>query len=71
MKEITIKTNNPLKADELLQQFGILMSGGGKNNINSYDKDKHGNYKARCLGDLKYAQFAIKNQGYQDITIID
>ena len=71
MTEITIKTNDPIKADELLQQFGILMQGGGKNDVNSYSKDKKGNYKARCIGDLNYAKFAIKNQGYSFVEIID
>lgn len=70
MKEITIKTNNPIEADKLLQNFGILMEGGGKNDESSYSKDKKGNYKARCLGDLEYAKFAIKNQGYSFIEII-
>lgn len=72
MKEITIKTNNPVLADNLLQGFGILMQGGGKNDPSSYSKDKKGNYKARCLsGNTGFAKFAIKNQGYQDIEIIE
>ena len=70
-EEIKIKTNNPIAADNLLQQFGVLMSGGGKNDENSYHKDKSGNYMARCLGDLNYVKFVIKNQGYNFIEIIE
>ncbi len=69
MKEIKIKTNNPIEADNLLQQFGVLMAGGGKNDENSYTKDKDGNYKARCFNDLKFVKFVIKNQKYSFIKI--
>lgn len=71
MKDILIETNDPVKADELLQQFGVLMMGGGKNDISSYEKDGKF-YKARCLGDLEYAKFAIEHQGYTSLVkIID
>ena len=64
-KEITLKMNmSPFIADELLQNFGVLMEGGGKGVDSSYVKDKEGNYKARCLGDLNFVQFAMANQGY-------
>ncbi len=72
MKEITIKTNNPIQADELLQGWGILMENGGKNDVNSYVKDKKGNFKARCLsGDTSFAKFAIEHQGYNFMKIIE
>jgi len=65
MKKITIKTANPTEADRILQNWGILMEDG-------YPKDKNGNYKARCLsGDTGFAKFAIKNQGYNFMEIID
>lgn len=64
-KDIAIKTNNPEQADSLLQNWGILMQDG-------YPKDKYGNYKARSLsGDTRFAKFAIKNQGYTFMEIID
>ena len=71
MKEIKIKTTNPIEADKILQNFGILMEGGGKNNEKSYIKDKNNNFNARCFGDLEFAKFAIKNQGYNFIEIIN
>lgn len=72
MKEITIKTSNPVYADSVLQQYGILMEGGGKNDEQSYGKNKDGSFRARCIsGDTGFAKFALKNQGYQDIEIID
>lgn len=72
MKDIAIKTNNPVAADELLQNFGIIMQGGGKNDPHSYVKDKRGNFKARCLsGDTSYAKFAIEHQGYNFVETID
>ena len=70
-ENITIKTNNPIEADKLLQSFGVLMQGGGKNDASSYHRDEKGNYKARCLGDLNFVKFAIKNQGYSFIEIIE
>jgi len=70
MKEIKIKTENPVKADEVLQNWGILMQGGGKQEESSYKKDKDGNYFARCLsGDTGFAKFAIENQGYSFMEI--
>ena len=71
MKEITIQTKSPMTADDLLQQFGIFLKGGGKGTESEYEKDKHGNYKARCMGNLEYAKFAIKNQGYSFIKIME
>ena len=69
MREITITTKKPVMADELLQKFGVLMQGGGKGKDSQFVKDSKGNYKARCLGDLDYVQFAIKEQGYSFIKI--
>lgn len=71
MKEIAIKTNNPVEADKLLQQFGVLMEGGGTEDESKYKKDKKGNFKARCIGDLDYVKFVLKNQGYSFVEIID
>ena len=72
MKEVSIKTKNPVVADNLLQQFGVLMEGGGKNDASSYAMDKNGNYKARVLsGDVGFVKFAISNQGYLDIEIVE
>lgn len=72
-KDIQIKTNDPVEADRILQHWGILMEGGGTDNPDKFVKDKKsGNYKARCLsGDTKFAKFAIKNQGYTFMEIID
>jgi hypothetical protein len=70
LKEITIKTVSPIAADRLLVNFGILMEGGGKGSESVYVKDEEGNYRARSIGDLEYAKFAIKNQGY-GIEIIE
>lgn len=73
MKEITIKTQNPFAADDLLQNYGIIMQGGGKGKESEYVKDKRGNYKARALnpsGDTSFAKFAMAKQGY-NIEIID
>lgn len=67
MKDIKIKTNNPQMADEMLQNWGILMQSG-------YEQDKNGNYSARSLtgqGAIDFAKFAIKNQGYNFIEILD
>ncbi len=64
-KDIKIKTDRPEVADDLLQQMGILMKAG-------YEKDKNGNYTARILsGDVNYLKFAIKNQGYSFIEVVD
>ena len=65
--DIKIKTKNPELADKMLQNWGILMQMG-------YPKDKDGNYPARSFtgqGAIDFAKFAIKNQGYQDIEIIN
>ena len=71
-RDIKIKTNNPIQADELLQQWGILMEGGGKGEESSYVKNSRGFYNARSLsGDVEFAKFAIKNQGYSFIEIIE
>ena len=70
-KDFFVKTNNPIMADGLLQQFGVLMAGGGKNDENSYVKDSRGFYKARCLGDLEYVKFVVENQGYRFIELKD
>ncbi len=72
MKNIAIKTSNPVEADRLLQNFGILMEGGGKDDPTSYVKDKKGNYRARSLSDdTSFAKFSVANQGYNFIQIID
>lgn len=70
MKEVKIKTINPFMADNVLQSLGVLMEGGGKGEESIYRKDKTGNYFARCLGDVDFVKFALKNQGYF-IEIID
>jgi len=70
MKEIKIRTQSPTTADDILQSFGILMQGGGKGLDSDYKQDKNGNYFARSMNDdTGFAEFAIKNQGY-DIEII-
>lgn len=68
-RDILLETDNPVAADNLLQQFGVLMEGGGKNDPSSYVKEGKF-YRARCLGDLGFVEFALKNQGYDKLVKI-